>query len=196
MKILASHNSWSYLPVKKWWMKPIAFMARCQRVDIRRQYELGVRCFDLRVRFTDGLFTIAHGMVEYNHDRRGWMDDMEWLDKQGDCYIRLIHEVRTKRQYNKDGVKLFQDFSKFTSLYCYPHIRFWCGRNLYTWEKDYDFGNDPECEERYASVTSPKLLAWWPWLFARIRNRSILSEGTDKEILMIDFVDIGTETTD
>lgn len=28
--ILGSHNSWSYLPVRKWWMRPIAFMARCQ----------------------------------------------------------------------------------------------------------------------------------------------------------------------
>ena len=50
--ILGSHNSWSYLPPKHWWMWPIHFMAKCQRVDIREQYEkYGVRCFDLRVRW-------------------------------------------------------------------------------------------------------------------------------------------------
>ena len=37
--ILGSHNSWSYLPPKHWWMWPFHFMAKCQRVDIREQYE-------------------------------------------------------------------------------------------------------------------------------------------------------------
>ena len=65
--ILGSHNSWSYLPPRRWWMRPIAFMAKCQRVDIRTQYErYGVRCFDLRVRFNKyGLGIVAHGIVEY-----------------------------------------------------------------------------------------------------------------------------------
>ena len=50
--ILGSHNSWSYLPPKHWWMWSFHFMAKCQRVDIREQYEkYGVRCFDLRVRW-------------------------------------------------------------------------------------------------------------------------------------------------
>lgn len=192
MEILGSHNSWSYLPVRKWWMKPIRFMARCQRVDIRRQYELGVRCFDLRVRFKNGLLTFAHGIVEYNHQRRDWMTDMEWLNQQGDVYVRVIHEVRNRKQSEESLKSVFRLFCDFTS-WSYPNIRFWCGRNLYTWEKDFDFGDDPECEERYASVTPPKLLAWWPWLYARIKNKDILKDGTKKEILLIDFVDLGME---
>ena len=72
----------------------------------------------------------------------------------------------------------------------YPRIRFFCGRNLFNWQKDYDFGDDPECEERYASVTPPKLLAWWPWLFSRRYNHSIREKGTEKEILLIDFVEL------
>ena len=37
--IIGSHNSWSYLPPKHWWMRPFAFMARCQSCDIQAQYE-------------------------------------------------------------------------------------------------------------------------------------------------------------
>jgi len=47
--ILGSHNSWSYLPPKKWYMKPFRFTAQCQDWDIKTQYEHGVRCFDLRL---------------------------------------------------------------------------------------------------------------------------------------------------
>ena len=193
MEILGSHNSWSYLPVRKWWMKPIRFMARCQRVDIRQQYELGVRCFDLRFRFNRHMdMEISHGPVVY--DLTGFFagQDLYFLDQKGDCYVRVIHEVRTEEQYTKTAVELFQAECEGIERR-FKNIQFWCGRNLYNWEKDYDFGDDPECEERYASVTSPKLLAWWPWLYAMIKNKEIRKDRTDKKILLIDFVDLGTE---
>ena len=191
MKILGSHNSWSYLPPRKWWMWPIRFMARCQQVDIKRQYELGVRCFDLRVRFNDlGLGIVSHGVVEYCFTASRIYMDLSWLNEQGDCQVRVLHEARNADQYNENTRILFRAFcSRIQSNY--KSIRFWCGRNLYNWsEKDYDFGDDPECEERYASVTPPKLLAWWPWLFSRRYNHSIREQGTEKDILLIDFVDL------
>ena len=33
--ILGSHNSWTYLSPKKWWMKALAFTAKCQKYDIK-----------------------------------------------------------------------------------------------------------------------------------------------------------------
>ena len=52
--ILGSHNSWSYLTPRKWWMKLFRFVAQCQDYDIKTQYEqFGVRCFDLRLKFDD-----------------------------------------------------------------------------------------------------------------------------------------------
>ena len=68
MWILGSHNSWSYLPVRKWWMKPLTFAAKCQDLNIKDQYNIyNVRCFDLRIRFdeNDGLI-VAHGIIEYD----------------------------------------------------------------------------------------------------------------------------------
>jgi len=190
--ILGSHNSWSYLPPRRWWMRPIGFMARCQRVDIRTQYErYGVRCFDLRVRFNKyGLGIVAHGIVEYCFTASKIYEDLAWLDAQGDCYVRVINEVRTMRQYKGRG----DDFKHFCERIesDYRNIRFWCGRELFCWGYDYRFkGLEPTCDERYASVCPPKIIDdWWPWFFARQHNRDILAAGTKKDILLMDFVDI------
>lgn len=192
--ILGSHNSWSYLPPRRWWMKPIGFMAKCQRVDIRTQYEkYGVRCFDLRVRFNKyGLGIVAHGIVEYCFTASKIYEDLAWLDAQGDCYVRVVHEVRSAKQYKNRRRDLFHYFCERLEDE-YKNIRFWCGRDLYCWGYDYHFPgyDEPTCEEKYASVCPPKLVDdWWPWLFAKTHNRLALAAGTKKDILLIDFVDI------
>jgi len=185
--ILGSHNSWSYLPVRKWWMKPLSFTARCQSKTIREQYDLGVRCFDLRVRWERWQFRVAHGIVEYDITESQLMDDLAFLDSKGDCMVRVLHEARTKGQY-EPSKPFFQSFC-YVNTSEYQHIRFWCGRNIYNWEVDYRFGNDPTCEENYASV-SCKWLAWWPWLYARVMNHKIRKQGSNSDILLIDYVNI------
>ena len=187
--ILGSHNSWSYLPVRKWWMKPIAFMARCQNIDIRKQYEMGVRCFDLRIRYVKWKLQVAHGIIVYDITEEQLMDDLEFLDSKGDCMVRILHEARTREQY-EPSLPFFESIC-YTNRSMFPNIRWWCGRNLYNWEKDYDFGIYPTCEEKYGSVSKHKwLYAWWPWLYARLHNKTIRANETDMEILLIDYINI------
>jgi len=90
MWILGSHNSWSYLTPTKWWMKVIRFTAKCQKADIKTQYEVyNVRCFDLRVRFNDyKLPIVAHGIVEYNITLAKLLKDIFWLNTKKDVSIR------------------------------------------------------------------------------------------------------------
>ena len=192
--VIGSHNSWSYLRPRKWWMRLIAFVAKCQRVDIRTQYlKYGVRCFDLRIRVDDeGKITVAHGPVEYDLEAENLLEDLMWLDEKGNCYIRVLHEVRTMEQYTKMNVDNFRWACASFEDGC-QHIQFWCGKNLYNWQKDYDFGDDPTCEETYGSVVPGKkwLYGWWPWLYAVTHNKAIKAKGTDKDILLIDYVDLG-----
>ena len=192
--VIGSHNSWSYLRPRKWWMRLIAFAAKCQRVDIREQYlKYGVRCFDLRMRYEHLERVYAHGPVEYDMDCVQVANDLFWLNEKGDCYVRVIHEARTKEQYTNLGVELFRDDCKQMQD-CFKHIQFWCGRNLYDWKVDYQFeGEEPTCEETYGSVVPGKkwLYGWWPWLYAVTHNKQIKAKGTDKDILLIDFVDVG-----
>ena len=189
--IIGSHNSWSYLSPRKWWMKLISFTAKCQSYNIIDQYKVGVRCFDLRVRFNKTELIIAHGMIEYNILEEELFDDLEYLNSKRDVCIRILHEVRTKKLHTEEAIENFVDFT--IKLQCkFPNIKFWCGKNLYNLENDYEFPYKPSCEEKYASVCSPKLIDdWYPRLFAYLNNKKIIKKGTDKDILLIDFVNYG-----
>ena len=193
--VIGSHNSWSYLRPRRWWMRLIAFAARCQRVDIREQYlKYGVRCFDLRVRLDEfGRLVVAHGPVIYTLTIYKVCLDLDWLNGKGDCYVRVLHEARTKSQYTEKSINWFGYFCHAIEE-SYPGIKFWCGLNLYDWKVDYQFkGDDPTCEETYGSVVPGKkwLYGWWPWLYAVTHNKAIKAKGTDKDILLIDYVDVG-----
>ena len=190
--ILGSHNSWSYLPLQQWWLKLFAFMSRCQQVDIKTQYEeYGVRCFDLRIRKNKkSNYVIAHGYAEYKYSEESLYHDLEWINKKGDCYVRVLHEVRNKKQCDTSTTSDFCSFCQSIENR-FKDIRFWCGRNLYNWNVDYKFDNEPSCEEKYASVCLPKYIDdWCPWIYARLNNKHNIANQTGADILLIDYVNI------
>lgn len=194
MYVIGSHNSWSYLKPKSFWMRPFAFMAKCQRQDIKYQYLFfGVRCFDLRVKFDkDGKLSVAHGSMVYDIDKEGLLKDLQFINNRTiTCYVRVLHEVRNKRAYNEKSINYFKEFCN-EIVEAYPNIKFWCGRNLYNWSIDYEFSEHPTCEEKYSSVCPPKIIDdWFPFIYAKLNNSKIKNKGTDKDILLIDYVDIG-----
>jgi hypothetical protein len=190
--VIGSHNAWSYLSPRKWWMKVFNFMSKCQKYDIKTQYEeYNSRCFDLRVRFDEkGNIIIAHGLAEYKYSYDDLFSDLNYLKTKNDVYLRILHEVRTKEAYTQESIDNFKKFCKYVEM-TYPTIKCWCGRNLYNWEIDYQFKNDPSCEELYSSVCPPKYIDdWIPILYAKLKNKENIEKGTDKEIMLIDFVNI------
>lgn len=192
--ILGSHNAWSYLPPRKWWQWLLRFTARCQRVNIARQVaEFGVQCVDLRVRFAADGVRLVHGIVEYQYTREQLEQELTRLNAWGSrvpMYVRVLLDVRTKRAYTQYQREAFWQFCNELEM-LYPYLRFWCGRNLYNWNTIYTFHYAPTCEERYASVCRPKWLGdWFPLPYALLHNHRNRERGTDKDILLIDFVDI------
>ena len=106
---------------------------------------------------------------------------------QGDVYVRVLHDARTKKLHNERAIKNFQnDCAAFEQLY--PNIKFWCGKNLYNWTNDYEFKNNPSCAEYYSSVVLPKIDDLYPRCYAKKNNKMIYEKGTDKDILLLDFV--------
>lgn len=191
---IASHNSWTFAPVKQWYLRPLAFMARCQRINIKEQLEQGVRSFDLRVRYNKDMFIMAHGIFKYNYTLPQLHDDLQTISNhsrttQENISIRVIHEVRNKSQYTEDSRFYFSEFC-FNLEYGYPSITFYGGNNLYNGEKDYQFKDDFSIEGKYSSVCPPKIDDLYPYLYARLNNHSNIQKGTTKDLLMIDFVDI------
>ena len=186
---LASHNSWSYLSPKKWWMKAIRFTAQCQDWDIRTQYEHGVRGFDLRIRYDGYNMQIVHGAVVFDCDIEDIIKDLEFLNEQGGCNVRVLHDVRTKSQCNSSSKECFaHDCAEFERLF--PNIVFWNGDNLYTRQPDYNFSKHIALTEKYSSVMGCKLDDLYPRAFAKKHNSTFVSEHDGKTLLMIDFVNI------
>lgn len=187
--VLGSHNAWSFAKPKKWWAKLIRFTAKCQQYNIQDQYEkFGSRCFDLRIKFNSGgIPSVVHGPIEYNVDL---FEDLEYINNKGDCSIRVVLDIRNSKVDVAEQQNLFIRFCKDIEQH-FTNIKFFCGENIVTKEVIYDFGNSVSCEELYASVTYPKLIDdWFPWIYAKLHNKKNISKGTDREVLLIDFVNI------
>ena len=188
--ILGSHNAWSYLPPKKWYMRPFRFVAQCQDWDIKTQYAHGVRCFDLRLRYNGDKLQVVHGAVVYKIDRAGLMRDLKWLNSKEGVYIRLIYDVRNSDSERNDS-QFDKDCDEFENSY--PNITFWCGKVLdgkpETWRNTGHFEANPSCEEKYSSVDgTTNIYDLCPRSWAKKYNKKVYSEGTTKDILLIDFV--------
>lgn len=177
--ILGSHNTMSYFPVRKWWMKPFAWVARCQKRNIWEQYNSGVRLFDLRVGFTrKGELHFRHGLIGYKGDVNS---AVRLFNAWGDTTVRIILEARSA---DWDSV-----FRYYVSIWehTYPNIKFVAGVRKHGWVQLCD--NLPQIESDMlqwcASMQGGKLSALCPWLWAK-RHAEV--PMTDKMYLLKDFV--------
>lgn len=65
---IGTHNSMSYLPIEKWWQKPLRLFVRCQKQTLFRQIASGVSVFDIRVRYASEKvqpWVYCHGCVDF-----------------------------------------------------------------------------------------------------------------------------------
>jgi len=200
---IASHNSFSYLPVRRWWMWPFRWMARCQRVDFDRQLELGAGLFDLRIRYTENNdLIICHGLMEYRHPKR-WThaetflgDFFDKLNKKGG-YCRVVLETNKPDSHQEDH---FRSYCYYLQT-VYRNIHFFGGNNRTDWgckNPIFNFGTKLEdLDDKYSSTTNLFPWAWMrrlddlcPIIYAKLHNKENVKKGTTHKWLFIDFVDI------
>jgi hypothetical protein len=187
---LASHNSWSYLPPTKWWMRLFSFVAKCQAKNIREQYEDGVRLFDLRIRFDEyGNLILAHGLTEY--DAIGLESDLRWLNNQLDVvHVQVVLEI-----VNHDGWQglIFSDWCMKVQRR-YKNIVFLGFNRKYDWKPLIDDKHkDLPIAGCFASAPSDKWYSkindLWPWLWAKRHNKEVIEAYKDYEgWVMMDFI--------
>lgn len=193
---IASHNTMTYLTPKNWFYRLVAFTARCQSENIYDQIEkYNVKMVDLRFRFNKkGEISFAHGAVEYKGDRQFIEDILFYLNSKKGFPARVMLE-------NKDG-EMEEEFCHWCQYIerAYPNIKFFGGRNKWTWKEIYKFKMDhPKLEDKYSSCntdepgkpqTGTYLDDLCPILYAKKNNKKNLANGTDREFMMIDFVEI------
>lgn len=97
---LAAHNTFTYLPIRKWYMKILAFACRCQSLTVQEQYNAGVRIFDLRIDMDGNTPRICHGLCEFSGDP---IELLKPIDKPN-VYIRVINERNKNLEKYKNYV--------------------------------------------------------------------------------------------
>lgn len=199
MKKIISHNTFSCLPVRQWWLRPFAWMARCQDEDDLTQI-LDCAGFDVRVRFHRDKPVLAHGLAEF--DLSGEAADvihllsvvnffiLKW-PKQKPFYVRVLLETtpfmtRYQRARQKELFWVFCDTLKDK----YPNITFYGGWPRDEWrQKVYDFQTqEPDVTEMHGSVSGCKLNCLRLKSWAKKHNREII-EGAKTEYVMLDYVE-------
>lgn len=194
--IKGSHNTFTYLSPQQWWLKPFSFIARCQNKPLYKQIEEGVTVFDLRLRKDkQGDWLLAHNVFIYEKGEMAIKLLLGWLNCKAkslntSIYVRILHEVRNKRQavYSSS-----EDFEKMCKTLCksFPNIKFFGGQRTMDWQQDYLFPakNNIEYIEKHASVIWPKWFHWWPWLYAKLNNKYNIEKYKEQNITMFyDFV--------
>lgn len=192
--IIGAHNAWSYLKPKKWWMRLFYFTAQCQRCDIKEQYDKhNVRCFDLRIRFDkNDKPIICHGITEYEYSYEELLEDLRWLHNKGDVVIRILLELRSvpKKKWPTQK-RAFNTFFHTVLKTFFPNFNYVEGRSLPDWDKILKNVRDGRETEDYASVSNPKYIDdWLPILYAWWHNKVARKKESDKDIMLLDFVDI------
>ena len=161
-----SHNSLTYLPPKHWYLKPFNFMAKCQSVNYEKQYQLGSRIFDIRIRYDNNLnIVFAHGSMEYkSFTEKDLYDMLTYLNSKSTTddriWVRFLLE-RNSELKDKNKQTLEQDkFCKLCQIVkmLNQNILFFGGRRKYDWALLYDFQcGEPNMIDLYSSTTGTKI---------------------------------------
>lgn len=204
---IGTHNSLTYLTPKTWWGKLLRFTARCQSIDYEKQYELGARVFDVRLWYDDTMnVEIRHGRIAYDHSYRTLHKMLEFLDKKGDCYVRILCEEDSFAKHNLLAVDKEYEFVEDCEFYesKYKNIKFFGGNRKYDWKVLYNFKNKdiPTLIDKYSSTTSlfkndnnflRIIDDLCPILYAKLKNHTNIEkhkQSGSKYYLFIDFINI------
>lgn len=186
MNKIGTHNSMSYLQTKKWYLAPFKFIAKCQGVCLKKQYELGARMFDLRISFD------KYNNAEFRHGAIAFKGNvimtLEYLDSLKDnIYIRVILE-NNKPNLVQSG--LFRNFCINIEEH-YKNIRFFAGNRKCDWKVIYKFKiKDPVIEQKVSSMQGSKINGIWPWLYAKFHNKDTFSNLDKNCWTLVDFIEI------
>ena len=183
---LGTHNSLSYLRPSQWWLRPFAWMARCQSLTVKQQWDAGVRYFDIRVKFDKGgLAKSGHGIMDYDIlvSDALYLIDYYAFEAGVRAVVRLFHE-NSRRHPDRHA----DDFARLCSWAVgrFPHTRFVEGGRRHDYRAE--IGDSVPTRVCYAEYYKKKLCIPWPKRWAK-RHNHILHRGDNAdEWSVYDFI--------
>lgn len=189
--ILGSHNSMTYLPPKLWLMRLFSLFWRCQTNNVKHQYDKGVRCFDLRIRYVKDKWVFAHGLTLF--DNAELIEILNYLNTQSVAsneavYVRLILETRKSDMEHENK---FKELCREVRNRYYGRLMFFEARRKFDWVKLYNFDNFEPNVVQYVGSMQTWYGKIWPWLYWKLHNkedREQLFNHSDDTIVLYDFI--------
>lgn len=191
--LIGSHNSLSFLPPRQFWLRPFAWIAKCQSLDVAGQWATGVRYFDIRIRFRDNRIISGHGLIDYDIPVN---EVLKWIDnrsKTEQCVVRLMLEKKGRQDDD-----LFLSFVNIVRE-VHSHILFTGGLRKDPFETIAQLENvrEKHCYALFQDYSAQTLLQKikgfkfpWPWYWAK-KNNSGYKESADAfSYTILDFVEL------
>lgn len=181
--IIGSYNSWSYLPVSSRWMKWLRPFFVSQDGKILDQYEAGVRCFDLQIRYDNKENGFVHSNGIISHTGYFIYDLVELHHKayKGEkIYVRikLNGKVDSKVEY------MFRMKCRYLESR-FPYLNF-VGGSYKKNGREWNVWTFSTKQISICEKVAPFFAIRKRW--ALKNNDDIIKKGTDKDCIMIDFV--------
>lgn len=194
--MIGSHNSFTYLPVKKWWMGLLSPWHRCQKHNVYEQYSKGVRCFDLRIKCLPYTH-ITHNNISYIGGMGVLLSNIQNLSINANekVYLRILLDIRKAPSSSIERESQERGFSQVLEAIIkqYPHIEILEAAVFYSWQK-LKFTPTPSILEYHYSVMAKWYEKWmgprlWNYVHRKERAELIVAHSNSKDtILLLDFI--------
>lgn len=167
-------------------MRPFRFIAKCQEKTIEEQYKLGVRMFDIRIRYDNFIPEFRHGSMAFKGEVEPILKQLNSYKEP--IYIRLILELN-KRTRNKTTQEIMFQASCRRWEKIFKHLKFFCGRSKYNWKQLYKFElDDIDLNQYVSSMSGHKIYSVWPWLYSKLNNKGNLNKRDITKWSLFDFL--------
>lgn len=182
--MLGTHNSLSFNK-PQWWLRPFAWMAKCQSLDIESQWKAGARYFDIRVKVKGDRLVSSHGLMTYDIDvieQLYTLDKLAGKSKEA-CYIRFVMESDNDKKY------IIPIYDLITSIYI--HLNFLGLIVKSNWE--YLRGSEYHIDE----IHGYKLFTWEDFLCPKYWAKKLVKKNLEIDhtgkYLIVDFIELITQ---
>jgi len=113
--MIASHNSYTYIPATNSAIEAVSKLWRCQKESIQTQYKLGVRYFDIRLCQEGDYWRPCHGMAEMQLVFTSLITLLnQYKTRFKDSILRLVLEKGDESKFRSEISKL--DHGKYPNL--------------------------------------------------------------------------------
>lgn len=182
---LGTHNSLSYHKCQ-WWLRPFSWIGKCQSLTIEEQYKLGVRYFDIRVKYTkEGKAISGHGLLTYNINVEAILYQLH-QKRDKDIVVRLFLE-NSKSNPRKDDKFFQRDVELWTEGFF--NLTFVEGGCRYDYKTF--IPQNISVRNCYAEYWKMKFCIPNPKKWAKEHNEDLHKDDNKDEFSIYDFIEIG-----